>query len=641
MPKSRRKPLSKNKQKGSALNSPFPQGKDAQAVSTKIRPLLETLTSYENEAKSSALSEITLLCDDPYYRTLFLKERLLKIVLEVLFKVENDSNNLSAEAYGLLRNICVEEGYDTSVFLWRQGILEYTRKWLERESNLSSDLLENIIGLLSTMATTSNEVFDDIQVKLGETLSQNLVSIIQQAKEPQISSSLFLVACEAIYVFSDDNEKFLNQISHLDLPTILKSCNEYPSLGLVYLNGLKYNSIYSTLKNSSEKLDRFAQNIFEIVQFIGSFLSKTDLDNLTNDDNLNIDIKSPENMISIQNKILKKRSIQEGVQISIEIITAIMETISIDQKTQDSIASQYSDETNNDNIGDDDSDDSHLYIKNDISIPDEPISPNGILSQSNVSLEPTLNFIQTNIVSKLISTMSFSKFRSRSLAALNNIAWAFVTYSIYAKQWKKESEEIWSNLLIHVASCEEQPFVEIESINSAIGTLWAIATFYNSSVPITSGQIDYLISQSTTISELYPIDEATEHYIRLIGFFSVIAKASGQHQITQKISDYFIEILKCFTSEKGTDLPKGVNEQVIINILYGIFDIFGDGSNDYDKLVYVQGGMNDTLERLLPRIRNLFKRINKVNDFLLRERAIEAAFNLTRFIEYKSSEKEL
>lgn len=633
--------------------------KEQQFLETKVKPLLDTLSAQEIEPRSAALSEITLLCEDTQYRTMFLKEKLLKIVLELAQKETN--LEVLKEAYGLLRNVAIEEGHDSTVFLWRQGVVQMASSKLsveplesangsETKPGTNDELLENIISLFTAMATSSSDIFDSIEEQIGAPFAACLTSIILGYSSKKVTASLFSVACEAAYTFSEDNPNFLEHMSSLPLNIILSESLKYPTLGIVYLNGLKYHSVCMELeKPNGQDLNALAPHVFEIVKTLDSFISTTDIAQVLQDlkpEAMNVDapadgesVDPTKTVAAVYKRVMKSKSLAEGLQVSIEILTAIAETISLDPKKQRELADNASKQTAENSEIPDAEDDEDMFIRKPRPQTEVEETEASILFDSNASLEPTFKYIQSNVVPTLVKILPFNDYVSRSLAALNNVSWALEAYPQYAEAWKSQSQELWTDLLPRVTSTGPGHLVEIESINSALGILWAVASFYNGDVPISLEQLNFLISQSETVSQLYPAEEATQHYTKLIGFFACLAKHQSPNrlEITRRVAEYYLTILSVVsTSPKPIN---GITEETAIDTLDAIFDVFGDGEFSYDEPVYVQDKINDKLKKLLPQLRNKFKRISKVTRYILRQRAIESTMTLASFIDYKTSER--
>lgn len=654
----RNNPISRPNNGGKGALSP----KDQQFLENKVKPLLETLEAPEIEPRAAALSEVTLLCEDTRYRSIFLKEKLLKIILNLIQQESNQE--VLKEAFGLLRNIAIEEGHDSTIFLWRQNIVQFAASRLNLEYSqpdpnnankpqhaTNDELLENVISLLTAMASSSAEIFDGIQEKIGGALASCLSTIVLEYVSKKVTASLFSVACEALYTFSEDNSSFLESVSNLPLNIILSDSEKYPSLGIVYLNGLKYHSICMELeKPKGQDLNSLAPHIYETVKTLDSFINNTDipqvLQNLkptepaTNDGSSDEPVDPNQTAAAIYKRVMKSKALAEGLQISIEILTAIAETISLDPKKQRELAELENEEmkANGDLPEDDDED---MFIRKPRPQAPEEEEGSSILFDSNSSLEPTFKYLQSNVIPTLVKLLPYNDYVSRSLAALNNMSWAMEAYPQYAEVWKSQSQELWNDLLPRVTSTNPGHLVEIESINSAIGILWAISSFYNGDVPISLPQLNFLISQSETVSQLYPADEALQHYTKLVGFFACLAKheSPDRLELTKRIAEYYITILNIVAAPVNSKPINGITDSVAIDTIYALFDVFGDGEFSYDEPVYVQGDINSQLKKMLPQLRNRFKRISKVTNFSLRERATEATINLANFIEYKASER--
>lgn len=103
--------------------------KDEATRTSKILPLINKLNSTIPNEKSMALGAITILSEDARMRKLLLKEKLISVVMQTCLNDFNDE--IVVEAFGLLRNLGIEEGYDVVKYLWRQGI------WTSIESALN------------------------------------------------------------------------------------------------------------------------------------------------------------------------------------------------------------------------------------------------------------------------------------------------------------------------------------------------------------------------------------------------------------------------------------------------------------------------------------------------------------------------
>lgn len=87
----------------------------------KVMPLVQKLKSVNPTERSEALLAIAHLVDDADFRKLLLREYIIQTCLERL--LNDDDFTVSVRAWGVLRNIAVEEGHDICLFLYRNDVL--------------------------------------------------------------------------------------------------------------------------------------------------------------------------------------------------------------------------------------------------------------------------------------------------------------------------------------------------------------------------------------------------------------------------------------------------------------------------------------------------------------------------------------
>ncbi|GME82972.1 unnamed protein product [Ambrosiozyma monospora] len=223
----------------------------------KITPLISQLSASATNDRSIALSTILLLCDnDPTSRKLFLKNNLVKILLTKL--IHDESDEIVVDAYGLLRNLIIEEGYDLSVHLWRSDIwtaLEVDFKKAMQslphinDEKVSStrkalliDYIDNLISCLGSLSTeVSIQLFDEnILPKLQQS---GILKFIFELIEKRVSNKLTLTALEFLYDLSTLSfqfiELFANEPSAIELLSKIED-STLSVLSQVYLIGLKF-----------------------------------------------------------------------------------------------------------------------------------------------------------------------------------------------------------------------------------------------------------------------------------------------------------------------------------------------------------------------------------------------------------------
>lgn len=88
---------------------------------TKILPVLQDLQSADQSKRSTAATVIANLVEDTKCRKLFLREQIVRILLEQT--LTDSSMETRIAGWGTMRNLALEEEADFCVHLYRQDIL--------------------------------------------------------------------------------------------------------------------------------------------------------------------------------------------------------------------------------------------------------------------------------------------------------------------------------------------------------------------------------------------------------------------------------------------------------------------------------------------------------------------------------------
>ena len=684
---------SQSRAKGPDYKNARNKDQDEQIRTQKILPVMEKLVAPDLTDRSMAISAINVMSEDAKLRTLLLKERLLKVVLEKSIKDTNEE--IASEAFGLLRNLCIEEGYDVAVYLWRQQVLTAIEESLNKSakgfeaiaslaSNNSADdtkytkqqvttmfeFTENVLGLISSLAGSSEDIFNSVSARLVPGLGQFLISVISYARSTLTSSSniavspsLFNAVCEVLYVLSEDNPEFIESVSDYPFDEILNDFladkKYYPLPSLVYVNGLKYNILLHRLssKNKTNNTndsdnDNFNDHtttnsiLLEIQKSLIGVIKCIEIEQAIKDmEPVSTDASMAEVNKQFQ-KNIQARSLIESVQVAMEIITAVAETISVDPRDLADIEAANVSESGEIAEEDEammvDNDDDDLYISRAVAVKDDDLIDSSVFdrdeSANDESMASVLSCLQTEALPLIIKFLPIPVFQSRAMAALNNISWSMFTKASESATWKSNAQELWTNILPH-ATLPNQSYSEIEVLNSAVGVLWAVASTFKGEVPISGEAINFLISQTGNLPSLFPAEESSEYFIKVVGLLAQLAKAPGKQDVTIAVTKFFIETLTTAVNTSVKD-TSALTPKVAIDILYAIFDVFGDSSYEYDQPIYVEGGLNSKLASMLSPLRKYFKRVDRTKEALLRARGDEAVINLARFIDYKKQERQ-
>lgn len=555
---------------------------------SKIVPLIAKLSASTPNERSMALGSISVLADEPKYRKLLLKERLLQILFEKTLKDDNDE--IIVEAFGLLRNLVIEEGYDVSIYLWRQNIwkeieenLEKAKRSLDSLINESKnekigtallfDYLENLISLIVGLGDSSEDIFEQIFSKIDPIMKliKEILTfgIDLDNKNLKISINLLNSIFDLIYNFSSESIEFTRLLINkyeFNFEILNKFVNEISrsnELTKIYLQGIGIQLL--DLDEDSNKNQSFYESLQQI------FLIIKDIDINTNREILlkEIDNNAETYNINLKKKI-QSRSKFQAIELSIELITAIIEYIAFEDNSL------------------------------------------------NESFECLIEYFSGTILNLLVSLLDFNEFKSSSLSALNNLFWLFNKIGFRIEN----SKEVFNKIL-------NLKDVEIEDKINIFGILWALI---DDDIEIEENIIDEIITEFEKISNEVEIEnELKDQYLtRLVGFLGSLAKRQGNIQRNAKISKFLLNLLD--------SLPK-ISTILVIEILDIFYEIFCDGEFDYDLPVFVDGDYLNKLQELKPAIKTSIKLIDKNKNKILKERGDEVFNNLSRFIEYKKSER--
>lgn len=610
------------------------RNEDIEAHKKTIIPLIEKLGSGKSDDRSMAISAITALTEDEKMRKVMLKEKLVHTVMKQ--SLSDESEEVVSEAYGLLRNLVVEEGYDIAIFLTRQDILTPieaklaklketidANDWEKMETpkrKLVFNQLENLIGLLSSMAITHNDIFDAIDKRLPN-LAVFLVQLIQ-LNDP----ALLTAACELLYVLSEDNDRVIDQISDCPFKELLKE--QISNSARIYVNGILFNAYVEQGTADQEVL-------CELLKSVVSAISDVDLEKAKQNVEPKIENDTPVDVHEVNAISAEARSVIDTVQMALELFTAIAEVISVDPKAMPSEPEEEEEEGMMEEDEDEQPDMSDdAFIERSVEQEeDQAVEIDGDISFDDNRNDdppiPSVEYLHEVVLPLIIQYLDEPLFVSRAMAALNNSCWTLADKLDVNKNasWKTNSIDLWNNLFKYLEN------TDLDVSVGAIGALWAVATAFKGHVPITNDQISFITNKCSSVKQGMTNDnkdESTEYMVRATGLIGTVGMAQGRLEITRESSKFILSIIS-----NALDCPI----EVIIQALDTLFDMFGDMSYDYDQPVFIGDNILQTLKTTLPIVRQAVKRVDKKRFPELRERADEASLNLGRFIDYKKKER--
>ncbi|KAH3683751.1 hypothetical protein WICPIJ_005270 [Wickerhamomyces pijperi] len=569
---------------------------------SKIIPVIAKLQSAIPNDRSTAISTIAVMLEDTKFRKLLLKEKLVQIILDQCL---TDSNiEIVVESFGLLRNLVIEEGYDVSTYLWRQNIWVVIEKNLQKamasfaqytadqkqfkkgEVTILFDFLENLVSLTFGLTDSSDEILTAVLAKTDllfgciKTIFEYAVKVEQN--QLLISTNLFNTILELIYNLASSSNEFISnfQTQWSDFP--LEQLTQF-----IFMN-IKTNELSRVLIQgislqvtplTNALISNIFTSIIATIQDIDVAKERSKLSHTI--DNANVDQINK----SLKEKI-DTRSKFQAIDISIEMITAIIEMIASEMQFNKSTQLEINDSLIN------------LFV----------------------SVIPEI----------LLKLSQFDEFKDRSLTGLNNLNWFFITLGDYEDEtWLAKNKEIFSTVSGYLTAATVPLDVEIKI--SIFGTLWSSLVMFASHLTVsdellqgTLAEFNSLDKQEQTLSE-----DEEEYLIRIIGFLGNLAKVQGQVERNAVVAGLFFDMLTC----ENAKLVKA--KLTIIDLL---FEIYGDASFDYDSVVFVQGGLLNKLKLVKLLLRKELKLVDKNTNRQLKKMGEEVMDNLDGFIQYKEQE---
>ncbi|CCD24753.1 Syo1p NDAI_0D04390 [Naumovozyma dairenensis CBS 421] len=627
--KARLNPLANNNDKG-ALNK-----KDANLVTKKIQPLLNQLKSSVPNDRNMALNSVTVLCEDPHMRGLFLKEKLIQTILTNLLTDENIE--IVVESYGLLRNLALEEGYDVSMYLWRSDIWKSITLGFEKivtslnvmvspsndntksfgeSKRLLFDFIDNLLSLVIALSNGSNSILDDIlSTEKTSQLFQLIIEILKFGhNKNNLPTKVFNQILDFIYDFSSESFEFIDAVKENEpIMSWLTSLFTNPeSLNGDVLTETLIKGIFLQFQDDNltiSQCEQLLSSLIKTTQETSLSLEKIerDLSVTIEDEEL---IKQSNNIANTGEKLkdyTKRRSLAQiklqHIEISLDIITGTIESAAIIMTSNNNTTEDF----------------------------------NGI---NNLLLDPTM-------IPQLLLRL-FDAFTARCLIIWNNLLWyaldagfgvELVTLPEYKLIWdsifKLNDEEfinkdigvligkystIWVFLKIIMTIANKD---ESNQLLQNVGLL-------NNSNFITGLQNKLIITTSGT-ADNGNANEDLELKQKYVSVLNCLAMIPGQDvKINQQIGQFFLEQMNSENTVVSTT----------IDIFSSFCEIYSDGNFEYDETVFVQGGFLQILkDKIMPVFKSRFKLVDKNKEPELKERCREAFNTLERFIQYKETER--
>ena len=587
--------------------------KDTGLVTRKIQPLVKQLQSAVPSERNIALSSISVLCDDPHMRQLFLKERLLQVVLSNL--LNDDNADIVIEAYGLLRNIALDEGYDASIFLWRNNVWTSIQSGLqqvvtsldtmgEQTSSSSSshghdvknaqsrrlvfEYADNLLSLVVALSDSATDILDQILEKSNLELIINVLLKLTHYGFEKLPSMLQNTMLDLIYDFTSQSMDFIDSLLACqplvdfiaglhDLEKQEQVGQEISTTGGTSSNELRevltqgiMLQLYDADPNSRLNTTQCAELLTNVMNAVASINVSETVETLMRriDEEINVN-KLKEYTKNRADAVMR----YQAIEIALDVITGTIE----------------------------------------------------IIASSDIKVDGQLDEILESQLPQFFNAL-FEGFTEKVLVAWNNLLWLFVNLDRVVDQTLLQ--KLWDDIV----SLEDRDDTDVKM--GKVSVMWVI-------LKICGLQgADDLLQQFKVWNNMEFVDaiikqfnesDDTEYRDRCCGLLAVIASYQSQdYKINQRIGQFFMELLVSDT----------IPVEILVDVTHSLFGIYGDCNFDYDLPVFVNGGfLNILREKVVPNLKRRFKMVDKNKTPELKSRCTNCFNTLDSFIHYKANER--
>ena len=583
-----------------SANKQTNQNNKALALLDKIRKGANTSVN----DKLIAVNQILVQCNnEESSRKAFLRNDLVKVILNDLLTEDNKYDELIVSALDLLKHLIIEEDYDLSIHLWRNGIWEILVVNFDKAfksfshlndanvDQISRDLLlsyiNNLIGILDNLVLELNSETINTAVipKLGEsTILPHLFEIIKVDNVSKSTMSVVLNTLQLIYDLSSVSVQFLQNVllSNAEFGKILENLlktdkfNTHP-LGKIFLIGINLQ-ILEVKDNLNENLDLILNEVFLILN--------------------GIDLAS------------QKDEEFQIIDISLDLLTTIIE------------------------------------IKG------------SLLMEDATKKDETFNTKCIESILPFLGKLFESDIKNnKKLVCLNNLMLYLNANELINENLRNDLESLNNGrisqdfeALLNSNSSKLDLELTIDYLNFKLNLLEMEPSKFSSM----ETQISKLIEagvKSAQLDEFTDIDLQIQFVTTLIMYLSIVAKNINNIEVTKNIVEFIVKnnVLEPISFYNAQLSTGGLNvskfhrkykylvEETMNVSINSIFEMFDDDYS-YNRPIYHDGNMGDILTNALADYKKIYKNIDKNVNLRLKKQSEETLNNLQRFIEYKKTE---
>lgn len=239
--------------------------------------------------------------------------------------------------------------------------------------------------------------------------------------------------------------------------------------------------------------------------------------------------------------------------------------------------------------------------------------------------------------------------QNSAFSALNNIAWTLATIdfsvdhlSSLQKFWFSFSQQVWDEIVTPVLASNT---ADVELATTVTSLAWAVSRSVQGKINIQAGEQRKFMAlyqaskglNGATETQVNGSKKALDDEdafqslgVKCIGVLGRLALEPATVELNREIGVFIITALSGLPETPAADTVQALDE---------IFDIYADKSSAFDEPVFWGDGFYTHLEAILPKSKQMAKKIDKRKLPELRIRADEAILNLNRFLRYKKAER--
>ncbi|CAD6448733.1 b8734848-affc-4a2d-92fb-cc507b3940cd [Sclerotinia trifoliorum] len=631
----------------------------------KILPILQDLQSADQSKRSTAATAIANLVDDAKCRKLFLREQIVRILLEQT--LTDSSMETRIAGWGIMRNLALEEEADFCVHLYRQDILTAIEgavksiietidskdlplsKLPKPQQDLLWNLTSSVITLLTSLSEADIEIVEAIS-KIS-TIVNFLFGLLSLDTTPLETHN---EALSCLAVLTEENKTLVEFITEQnDWFKLLMRLKNSGGFKGVATCGVLHN-IFTVMNwaDSNTPMDGASDAI--LLPTLIESMQQAQQINSTNGKNGHTTHSSPD------------RVLQMALEITASIATSLQEALELGNGKEEVFEGFGDDEeVDEDQLVDGDADLSEGDLsdgENEMTQEDMEADMDMVLGDDSEEEETSndqdtlhqLIQLACPVVIALAQPSEDSKVeddvvQTPALAALNNIAWTVSSIDFskshlgnLQKAWASLAQRIWDEVVCRVLASNT---ANIELAASTTSIAWAVCKSVQGRVQIRADEhrkfmalyhaskgFETPTDSKTGKKDATDLDDSAFQSlgVKCIGVLGSLALEPAPTELNREIGVFLVTLLAGVPETPAAHAVEALNE---------IFDIYADKSYSFDQSVFWGNGFDKHLEEILPKCKKMAKTIDKRKSPELRSRVDEAVLNLARFLKYKGTEK--